>query len=181
MEIHHAKHHQGYIDKLNAALSTHPEINTPVEKMLSDLLSVPQDIRIAIQNQGGGHINHSFFWQLMKKGGSQPKGSIGDDIKKWFGTIDAFQEQFSKEAQTLFGSGWTWLVTDKNGTLKIVSTKNQDTPISQGLMPLLALDVWEHAYYLSYQNRRPDYIAAWWHVVDWEMVEEHYRMWKKAS
>lgn len=180
MEIHHTKHHQGYIDKLNAVLSMHPEMsNTPVEKMLSDLSKVPEDIRLAVQNQGGGHVNHSFFWQLMKKGGSQAKGLIADEIQKVFGTMNVFQQQFNKEAQNLFGSGWAWLCVDKNGTLKIVATKNQDSPISQGLTPILGLDVWEHAYYLSYQNRRPDYIAAWWRVVNWEMVEELYRACKK--
>lgn len=181
MEIHHTKHHQGYIDKLNAALSLHPHIaDTPLATLLENLADVPEDIRVAVQNQGGGHVNHSFFWKIMKKGGSEPRGLITNEIKKQFGSLQQFQEQFTKEAQALFGSGWVWLVIDKNGVLKVIPTKNQDSPISQNLTPLLGLDIWEHAYYLSYQNRRADYIAAWWHVVHWDMVEELYGLWKRG-
>lgn len=180
MELHYTKHHQGYVDKLNLALASNPELfDTSVETLLSDLSIIPHDIRLTVKNQGGGHVNHSFFWSLMKKGGSDPKGFVVDEIKKQFGSFELFKEKFNKEAQNIFGSGWAWLVSDKNGMLKIISTKDQDSPLSQNLIPLLGLDVWEHAYYLLYQNRRSEYIAAWWHVVHWEMVEEHYRAWKK--
>lgn len=177
MEIHHDKHHQGYVDKLNEALQKAPELQSkPLVQLLRELPSLPESVRMAIRNQGGGHLNHSFFWLLMKKnGGGMPKGKIAEIIKKTFGSFDAFQEQFNNTAKTVFGSGWAWLVITKEGNLKIVSTANQDTPISQDMKPVLGLDVWEHAYYLKYQNKRPDYINAWWHVINWDTVEENYR------
>lgn len=175
MELHYEKHHQGYVDKLNAALKNASEFSQkPLEDLIKNLDSLPTDIRVDVQNQGGGHLNHSFFWNILTpKSTQEPMGNVAAEIKKYFGTFTLFQEKFNKAAQTLFGSGWAWLVVGKNGTLKITTTSNQDNPISDGEFPILGLDVWEHAYYLSYQNRRSDYISAWWHVVNWEMVEVH--------
>lgn len=176
MEIHHDKHHQAYVNNLNAALEDYPELRQkPLVEMLKNLDIVPEKIRTAIQNNGGGTFNHDMFWLLMSpKGGGHPKGTVGQAIKKQFGSFEAFQEKFNAAAKTRFGSGWAWLSVDKNGGLIISSTANQDTPFAQGLHPIMGLDVWEHAYYLKYQNRRPDYITAWWHVVDWEYVEANY-------
>jgi len=177
MEIHHTKHHQAYIDNLNKALESHPDVQTKLlDDILKNLSAVPESIRTAVRNHGGGHYNHSFFWQLMKpKGGGEPTGIVGDSIKKFFGTVDAFKDSFNTQAKTVFGSGWAWLSVDADGKLIITTTPNQDSPLSQQLQPILGLDVWEHAYYLKYQNRRPDYINAWWHVINWDMVEENYR------
>lgn len=176
MMIHYTKHHQAYVNNLNAALEKHPELaQTNLKAMLSNLDRVPEDIRTAVRNNGGGDYNHSLFWLLMKKdGGGEPKGTVADAITKTFGSFAAFQEQFNTAAKTVFGSGWAWLSIDKDGKLLVSTTPNQNTPLSQGMQPIFGLDVWEHAYYLKYQNRRPDYISAWWHVINWETVEENY-------
>lgn len=176
MEIHHTKHHQAYIDKLNAALASHPELaDKPLEDLLKDLNSVPEDIRSAVRNHGGGHFNHSFFWKIMMaKGGGAPSGKLAEAINTKFGSFDKFKEEFNKAAATRFGSGWAWLSADKSGGLTVTSTANQDCPLSEGLKPILGLDVWEHAYYLNYQNRRPDYIGAWWNVINWAEVEKNF-------
>lgn len=178
MEIHYTKHHQGYIDKLNAALKDYPDLqNQSIDELLKNLVTLPEAVRTAVCNQGGGHANHSFFWTIMKKnGGGVPKGALAEHIKKQFGSIDAFKEKFNANAQQVFGSGWSWLSLAQDGKLVAHTTSNQDSPILQGLSPLIGLDVWEHAYYLKYQNRRPDYIGAWWHVIDWDRVEEVYRL-----
>lgn len=176
MEIHHTKHHQAYIDNLNKALELQPTVATvPLETLLGDLLSVPESIRTAVRNQGGGHYNHALFWQMMSpRGGGAARGKVGQAIAQRFGTFDAFKEAFTTAAKGRFGSGWAWLVVNATGDVAIIDTANQDCPLSQGARPLLGLDVWEHAYYLKYQNRRPDYITAWWNVVNWEKVEELY-------
>ena len=172
MAIHHGKHHQAYVNNLNTALEKHPDLQQKnVVELLSNLEAVPADIRTAVRNNGGGHANHSLFWPCMSpKGGGQPKGQLAEAINENFGSFEAFKAQFSQAAATRFGSGWAWLVVDDKGKLVITSTPNQDNPISEGLVPILGLDVWEHAYYLNYQNRRPDYIAAWWEVVNWDEV-----------
>ncbi len=177
MEIHHSRHHQGYVNNLNKALAKHPDLQVkPVEELLSNLDAIPEDIRLAIGNHGGGHYNHSLFWTIMNKdGGGEPVGLVGDAINKFFGTFAAMQDAFNTTAKKVFGSGWAWLSVDSEGMLVISSTCNQDSPVSRGLQPILGLDVWEHAYYLKYQNKRPDYINAWWHVINWEQVEEYYR------
>lgn len=176
MQIHYTKHHQAYVDNLNAALDKHPELyDKPLEDLIKNLDSVPEDIRTTVRNNGGGHINHSFFWLIMSpKGGGQPKELVKQAIDGCFGTFDAFKEKFNAAAKTRFGSGWAWLCLDKDGRLVVTSTPNQDSPLSDGLYPILGLDVWEHAYYLKYQNRRPDYITAWWNVVNWDQVEKNY-------
>jgi len=171
MEIHHTKHHQTYIDKLNAALEGHVGLQSrSVEALLQELEMVPENIRTAVRNHGGGHANHSLFWPLLKKG-VPLGGPIATEIDTRFGDFEAFKQAFSSAANLHFGSGWAWLVVD-GGSLEIVTTANQDSPLSQGQRPILGIDVWEHAYYLNYQNRRPDYIDAWWNVVDWDMVNE---------
>ncbi len=173
MEIHYSKHHQAYLNNLNSALEKHPELNKPVEEMLKDLDSVPEDIRTAVRNNGGGFYNHSLFWACMTPGGGgEPQDKTGETIKNAFGNFAKFKEEFSKAAAGRFGSGWAWLVRDASGKLSITSTANQDSPLSGGLAPILCLDVWEHAYYLKFQNRRPEYIEAWWNVVNWEQVEK---------
>lgn len=171
MEIHHGKHHAGYVAKLNAALEGHDALSAKsVEDLLRGIESVPENIRGAVRNNGGGHANHSLFWSVLSpNGGGNPSGSLGKAIEKTFGSFDAFKEQFSNAAATRFGSGWAWLVV-ADGALKVYSTANQDSPLMQGHTPVLGLDVWEHAYYLNYQNRRPDYISAFWNVVDWDAV-----------
>jgi len=175
MEIHHSKHHQGYTNNLNAALEKHPDLDTPLETLLADLSLVPSDIRTAVQNNGGGFYNHAFFWPLLKvNNGQLPTGKLLEAIKKTFGSFDAFKEAFSTAAKTRFGSGWAWLIVTADKTLKVVSTPNQDTPLAEGT-PILGLDVWEHAYYLNYQNRRPDYVSAFFSVVDWARVEVLYK------
>lgn len=176
MRIHHTKHHQGYVNNLNAALEKHPELGEKtVEQLLSDLDSVPQDVRTAVRNNGGGHANHSLFWPCMAPGaGGAPSGELAAAVDSAFGSFDAFRESFAKAAATRFGSGWAWLCAGGGGELLITSTANQDNPVSEGLKPILGLDVWEHAYYLNYQNRRPDYVEAWWNVVNWERVGENF-------
>lgn len=172
MTIHHTKHHQAYIDKLNAAVASEPSLaGKSVEQLLADLASLPETVRTAIRNHGGGHANHTLFWTLMRppRENNQPTGAVADAIRGTFGSIEAFQEKFSAAAGGQFGSGWAWLVKGPTG-LEVLATANQDSPLSQGKKPLLGLDVWEHAYYLTYQNRRPDYIKAWWQVVNWDEV-----------
>ena len=173
MQIHHDKHHQAYTDKLNAALEKYPDLQAkPIEELLKDLDSVPEEIRPAVRNHGGGYYNHSLFWEMMKKGGGgEAAGELKTKLDQDFGSFEEFKKQFSEVAATVFGSGWAWLVKDPAGKLAIVKTPNQDSPISQGQFPLLGIDVWEHAYYLKYQNRRPEYIENWWNVVNWEQVE----------
>jgi superoxide dismutase, Fe-Mn family len=168
MELHHDKHQQAYIDGLNKALQTYPELQkVPLVELLSKLHDIPEGIRTAVRNSGGGELNHSMFWLMMKKdGGGDPKGKVADAIKKKFGNFGVFKEEFDTAAKSRFGSGWAWLVVNKKGDLEITSTANQDTPFSVGLTPILGLDVWEHAYYLKYENRRVDYIKAWWNVVN---------------
>jgi Fe-Mn family superoxide dismutase len=171
MAIHHDKHHQGYVNNLNAALDNYPDLqDKSVMELLTSLDSIPEDIRTAVRNNGGGHANHSMFWPAMSpKGGGAPTGKLAEMLDDSFGSFDAFKEQFAKAGMTRFGSGWAWLVIGPDG-LAIMSTANQDNPISQGLIPLLGVDVWEHAYYLNYQNRRAAYLDAWWNVVDWNYV-----------
>ena len=171
MEIHHGKHHQAYINNLNAALEKHPDLAAKsVEDLIKNLSAVPEDIRTAVRNNGGGHANHSLFWTLMApNAGGAPTGAVADAITSSFGSFDALKEQFAKAATTRFGSGWAWLVSS-SGKLAFESTANQDSPIMEGKKPILGLDVWEHAYYLKYQNRRPDYVAAFWNVVNWNTV-----------
>jgi len=175
MEIHHTKHHQGYVNKLNNALTKAPDLQkTSLEELLRGIGTVPEAIRTAVRNNGGGHANHTLFWQVMApKGGGEPSGKLADAISKTFGGFDAFKEQFSAAATGRFGSGWAWL-TLLNGKLAIESTANQDSPIMEGKTPILGLDVWEHAYYLKYQNRRPDYIKAWWNVINWPEVARRF-------
>lgn len=173
MEIHHSKHHQAYINNLNAALEKHPNLNLDLVDMLKDLSLVPEDIRGAVRNNGGGHFNHSFFWPLLKvNNGSKPSGSLLDAINRDLGSFDLFKEQFSNAAKTRFGSGWAWLILQE-GKLVVTSTPNQDTPLAEGT-PLLGLDVWEHAYYLAYQNRRPDFVEAFFSVINWDVVSKLY-------
>jgi Fe-Mn family superoxide dismutase len=175
MKVHHDKHHQTYLTKLNSALEKHPELfSKSIEEILSDIDSVPSDIRVAVRNHGGGYYHHNIFWEMMSPNGGQPSGKLLSAIEKTFGSLDAFKEQFSAESANHFASGWTWLVKDKKGALSIMSTNNQDSPLSSGLTPVLGIDTWEHAYYLRYQNRRPDYISAWWNVVNWKKADEYF-------
>jgi len=172
MRIHHTKHHQAYVDKLNSALQNFPDLQKKsVEELLTNFKSLPKDVQTAVQNHGGGHLNHSFFWQLLKKDAGQPVGEIADVLNKKFKGFERFKEKFSAEALARFGSGWAWLVLD-DGKLKITSTKNQDSPLIKGQTPLLGIDVWEHAYYLKYQNRRAEYVAAFFNVINWGKVNE---------
>jgi superoxide dismutase, Fe-Mn family len=173
MEIHHGKHHRGYVDKVNAALEGHDFANKPIADVLKNIDSVPADKKQAVINNGGGHANHSLFWTILSPdGGGKPGGSLGPAIDSTFGSLEKFKDEFSNAAATRFGSGWAWLCVDGSGGLKVMSTANQDSPYMQGLTPVLGLDVWEHAYYLNYQNRRPDYISAFWNVVNWKKVNE---------
>ncbi len=175
MEIHHSKHHATYVNKLNAALESHRDLQKKsVEDLISDLDRVPDAIRTAVRNHGGGHANHSLFWQIMSgSGGGEPAGDLAAALKTAFGDFATFKQQFSDAAAARFGSGWAWLVLAK-GKLAVESTGNQDSPLMGGKTPLLGLDVWEHAYYLKYQNRRPDYVQAWWNVVNWEEVTKRF-------
>jgi len=171
MQIHHGKHHAAYVNNLNAALEKHPELQgKSAEDLIKDLNALPEAIRTAVRNNGGGHVNHTMFWQLMgPNGGGAPTGKVADAINGAFGSFDAFKEQMNKGGATRFGSGWVWLV-DNGGKLVVESTANQDNPMMEGKRPIMGIDVWEHAYYLKYQNRRPDYLAAWWSVVNWDAV-----------
>jgi Fe-Mn family superoxide dismutase len=175
MEIHHTKHHNTYITKLNEALEKHPELgNKSLEALLGDLNAIPEDIRGAVRNHGGGTWNHNMFWEIMgPNAGGAPTGNLAAALESNFGSVDAFKAEFEKAATLLFGSGWAWLVK-RGGGLAVVTTANQDNPLSQGMTPVMGLDVWEHAYYLKYQNRRPEYISNWWNVVNWAAVAERF-------
>jgi Fe-Mn family superoxide dismutase len=174
MRLHHDKHHQAYVDKANGALEGTEWADKPIEEVIANLDSLPDDKRGVVRNNGGGHLNHSLFWAAMSPdGGGEPSGDLGDAINAAFGSFDAFKEQFEAAGVNQFGSGWAWLVFD-GGELSVTSTANQDNPISGGAVPLVGNDVWEHAYYLKYNNRRPEYLKAWWDVVDWDKVAERY-------
>ncbi|MCG2589363.1 superoxide dismutase [Rhodohalobacter sulfatireducens] len=176
MEIHHGKHHQGYTNKVNAALEGHPFADLPIEEVLTRIEEVPENIRQAVINNGGGYANHKLFWTVLSPdGGGEPSGELAEAISDKYGSFDKFKEKFSSTAAGQFGSGWGWLCVDDSGELKVISTANQDSPYMHGLTPILGVDVWEHAYYLHYQNRRPDYLAAIWDVIDWDQVEENYQ------
>jgi Fe-Mn family superoxide dismutase len=181
MEIHHSRHHQAYVDKTNAALEKHSDLQKrSIEDLIANVHSLPEGIRTAIRNNGGGHLNHSFFWPLLKK--DVPfEGEIAGAIKAKWGGLDEFKKLFSAAAAGQFGSGWAWLVVTRDGELRITATSNQDSPLSDGETPVLSLDVWEHAYYLKYQNRRPDYIEAFFNVINWTKVNEHYQNAKKRQ
>jgi Fe-Mn family superoxide dismutase len=181
MEIHHSKHHNTYVTKLNAALEKHPELaDKPVEELIANIGALPSDIQTAVRNNGGGHANHSLFWQIMgPNGGGEPGGALADAIKQTWGDFASFQEAFKNTALARFGSGWAWLIVDTSGHLKLTDTLNQDSPLMQDVAkdpgtPILGIDVWEHAYYLKYQNRRPDYVDAWWNVVNWDEVARRF-------
>jgi Fe-Mn family superoxide dismutase len=176
MQIHHGKHHAAYVNNLNVALEKHPELaGKSLEELVSSLAGIPEDIRTAVRNNGGGHFNHSLFWQVMSpKGGGEPQGELGKAIAGAFGSFAAFKETFEKAAMGRFGSGWAWLGF-QNGKLAVISLPNQDAPMLEGMKPLLGLDVWEHAYYLKYQNRRAEYVSNWWNVVNWEEVAHRYQ------
>ncbi len=176
MEIHHDKHHAAYVKNLNNALADYPQYQEwSLERLVTKYDELPEAIRTAVRNNAGGDLNHTMFWTMMKKGGGgTPHDKVHGAIKQSFDTFEAFQDQFNKAAKTVFGSGWAWLSFDKDGKLVVSTTPNQDSPLKAGLTPILGLDVWEHAYYLKYQNRRPDYIQAWWHVINWDQVEENY-------
>jgi len=176
MEIHHGKHHAAYTTNLNAALEKHPDLaNRSIEELLKDLNSIPEDIRGAVRNNGGGYFNHDLFWTVMGPGaGGQPQGGLATAIDAAFGDFAKFKDAFSKAGITRFGSGWSWLCVKANGGLDVMSSPNQDSPISDGLTPILGLDVWEHAYYLKYQNRRPEYVENWWNVVNWDEVARRF-------
>jgi superoxide dismutase, Fe-Mn family len=176
MEIHHGKHHATYVTRLNQALEGKGDLaSKTIEDLLRNLDAVPNEIRMAVRNNGGGHYNHSLFWKLLSPSGGKPSGALAEAITKSFGSFEAFKTQFTDAATTRFGSGWAWLSLDKSRKLIVSSTPNQDSPLMEGMVPVLGLDVWEHAYYLKYQNRRPDYIAAFWNVVNWAHVEENFR------
>ncbi|EKP94650.1 superoxide dismutase [Thermaerobacter subterraneus] len=177
MRIHHDRHHATYVNNVNAALEKYPELqDKPIDQLLRQIDQVPEDIRTAVRNNGGGHANHSLFWEIMSpNGGGQPTGALADAINKAFGSFETFKDQFTKTATTHFGSGWAWLVVDEKGDLQLYSLPNQDSPYMKGHTPILGLDVWEHAYYLKYQNKRPDYVAAWWNVVNWDEVARRYQ------
>ena len=181
MEVHYSKHHQTYVNNINNAIKGRPDLESKsVEDLIANINAVPEDIRNAVRNNGGGHANHTFFWTVIgPNAGGQPKGNIAAAIDKAFGSFDAFKEKFAQAATTRFGSGWAWLSVAKDGKLEISSTANQDSPLSEGKTPILTIDVWEHAYYLYYQNRRVDYIAAFWNVVNWQEVERRFNAVKK--
>lgn len=182
MRIHHDKHHATYVTNLNAALANHPDLQQKsVEQLIQSLNQVPEDVRTAVRNNGGGHANHSFFWQIMgPNGGGQPTGALAEAINKTFGSFDALKEQIGKAAATRFGSGWAWLSADSSGSLRVESTPNQDSPLMEGRTPILGVDVWEHAYYLKYQNLRPAYVTAWWNTINWQAVGQRYEQSSKG-
>ncbi len=182
MKIHHTKHHQGYVNKLNAALdkhkghTSHEDFSSmTVQNLLRNINKVPADIREAVVNNGGGHANHSLFWEIMSPEGSKPTGEVVEAIKQEFGSFENFKEEFSEAAKTQFGSGWAWLVVNKEGKLEVFSTPNQDSPLMEDLSPILGLDVWEHSYYLNYQNKRPDYVEAFFNIINWKQVDHLYK------
>jgi superoxide dismutase, Fe-Mn family len=176
MEIHHDKHHQAYITNANNALKDHPDLAAkPVDELIANLSQVPESIRTVVRNNAGGHSNHSFFWKIMApNAGGAPKGKLAEAITATFGSVDAFKEKLQAAGASRFGSGWAWLVVNKEGKLEITSTPNQDSPIMEGLKPVIGIDVWEHSYYLLYQNKRPDYLKAWWNVVNWDQAEKNF-------
>ena len=176
MEIHHGKHHAAYTANLNAALAAHPALHgKSAHELVADLSAIPEGIRAAVRNNGGGYVNHAMFWKLMTPGGAgEPTGALASAIDSAFGSLGEFKDRFAAAAVGRFGSGWAWLTADGAGSLEVVSTPNQDTPVMAGRTPILGVDVWEHAYYLNYQNRRPDYVAAFWNVVNWSVVAENY-------
>jgi superoxide dismutase, Fe-Mn family len=176
MEIHHDKHHQAYITNANNALKDHPDLaEKPVDELIANLSQVPESIRTVLRNNAGGHSNHSFFWKIMgPNAGGTPKGKLAEAINSTFGGFDAFKEKLQGAGASRFGSGWAWLVVNKEGKLEVTSTPNQDSPIMEGLKPVIGVDVWEHSYYLLYQNRRPDYLKAWWNVVNWDQAETNF-------
>jgi superoxide dismutase, Fe-Mn family len=176
MQLHHDKHHQAYVTNLNNALQGLSQFdNMPIEQLVRNINQVPENVRTAVRNNGGGHANHSMFWQIMKpNGGGEPTGAIASAISSTFGSFDTFKQQFNDAGVKRFGSGWAWLVMDQNGNLSVTSTANQDSPSMDGLYPIMGNDVWEHAYYLKYQNRRPDYLAAWWNVVNWDEINKRF-------
>jgi Fe-Mn family superoxide dismutase len=180
MEIHHGKHHNAYVTNVNKAIAGKADLEKKsVEELISNLKAVPEDIRTAVRNNGGGHANHSMFWKIMgPRAGGAPTGKLADDIKAAFGSFETFKEKFEAAGAGRFGSGWAWLVV-KDGKLEIMSTANQDNPLMEGIKPVLGCDVWEHAYYLKYQNRRPDYLKAWWNVVNWNEVNKYYEAAKR--
>ena len=181
MKLHHDKHHQTYVTNLNGAVEKHPDLGkkTP-EELVKDLASVPEEVRTVVRNNGGGHVNHTMFWEIMgPNGGGEPTGAIGEQITKDFGSFEDFKKLFNETTAKQFGSGWGWLIFD-SGKLKITTTPNQDNPISQGKLPILGNDVWEHAYYLKYNNRRPEYLAAWWNTVNWTAVNKRFEQAQKA-
>ena len=174
MEIHHTKHHQAYVTGLNAVVENHPILaGKTVEELLKSWAILPESAKAAVRNHGGGHHNHSLFWSLLKKDASPMSGDLKSMIEKDFGSVEKFKEEFETAAKTRFGSGWAWLVSDKNKKLAVISTANQDSPLMDGYTPVLGLDVWEHAYYLNYQNRRPDYVSSFWNIVDWDVVAKN--------
>jgi len=181
MEIHHTKHHQAYINNVNNAIKGKADLESKsVEELIADLNAIPEDIRNVVRNNGGGHANHSLFWTIIgPNAGGQPVGSVSVGINAAFGSFDAFKEKFAQAATTRFGSGWAWLSVARDGKLEVTSTANQDSPLMEGKTPILGIDVWEHAYYLHYQNRRVDYIAAFWNVVNWQAVEKRFNLVKK--
>lgn len=187
MRLHHTKHHQTYIDKLNAALKDHEDLLAMnIDELVTKLDTVPEDVKTAVRNHGGGHANHSFFWTVMapttKGGGGAPKGKVMDKIAESFGDFAGFTEKFNTTAANRFGSGWAWLVVDPSaGKLEVMDTANQDSPLTLGKTPILGLDVWEHAYYLKYQNRRPEYVTAWWNIVNWDEVSRRYEEASKST
>ena len=176
MQLHHDKHHAAYVTNLNKALESAPDLQgKSAEELIKNLNAVPENIRTAVRNNGGGHVNHSMFWTIMgPNAGGEPKAKLADDIQSGFGSFNDFKEKFAAAGAGRFGSGWAWLIKNKNGKLEIISTPNQDSPLMDGNTPILGVDVWEHAYYLKYQNRRPDYIKAWWNVVNWYAVAKNY-------
>ena len=175
MRVHHDKHHQAYVDNLNAALEGTDWADRPIEEVLQSLDSLPEDKRTPVRNNGGGHFNHTLFWELMSpRGGGEPSGALADAIASTFGDFASLKQQVNDAGVKRFGSGWTWLVQGDDGSLSVESTPNQDTPLMEGRTPLLGIDVWEHAYYLRYQNRRPDYLSAWWQVVNWDTVASRF-------
>ncbi len=176
MHLHHDKHHAAYVNNLNAALQSNSQLaSLSIDDLVSRLNEVPDNIRAAVRNNGGGHANHSMFWQIMKpNGGGQPSGNLASAIQQAFGSLDQLKTAFNDAGAKRFGSGWTWLVLDKSGNLQVTSTANQDSPLTDGLYPVMGNDVWEHAYYLKYQNRRPEYLSAWWNVVNWDEISRRY-------
>ncbi|CAN5116240.1 superoxide dismutase [Mn] [soil metagenome] len=184
MHLHHEKHHNTYVTNLNSALEQHPDVDPgDIDQLLANINNVPEDIRRAVRNNGGGHSNHAMFWRIMSpNGGGEPVGDLADAINQSFGSFDSFKEQWAAAAApgAIFGSGWAWLIASPDGSVRIETTQNQDSPLMEGKLPIIGLDVWEHAYYLTYRNRRPEYINSWWNVVDWEEAERRYQAAKSS-